>query len=257
MMVTPTVGEMTVKAEMRFSIHDRSFFQSVYRSISSQARRVRSTSLGSEGEAGDDYHAVVEALAPTLLCSAAGDGALDTVKEILLDENHRSGNGADLADYDGRTALHLASSAGQTAVVDYLVATGANLNSKDRWNNTPLKEAVYHQNDALAKSLHTAGAALGMDESFLAYELCRLAHRGEDADVELLRLLLESGADVAVADYDGRTALHVAASDGHAACVEVLLSYGAPNTAEDRWGNTPHDDAVRGKHDACVAMLAA
>ena len=51
-------------------------------------------------------------------------------------------------DYDMRTALHLAAAEGQYDMVKYLVQKGANVNVKDRWNNTPIVDAKTknHQN---------------------------------------------------------------------------------------------------------------
>ena len=70
-----------------------------------------------------------------------------------------------------------------------------------------------------------------------------LAHsRGEAAEVESL---LEDGADPCAADYDQRTALHLACSEGHEAAVAVLIKAGAPLSVTDRWGHTPADDARR------------
>lgn len=47
-------------------------------------------------------------------------------------------------------------------------------------------------------------------------------------------------------DYDGRTALHLAASEDHLDIVKFLLEAGYyPNSdMQDRFGNTPFDDAV-------------
>ena len=45
-------------------------------------------------------------------------------------------------------------------------------------------------------------------------------------------------------DYDHRTALHVAASEGKLESVKLLLSRGAEINVVDRWGDTPLDGAA-------------
>ena len=47
---------------------------------------------------------------------------------------------------------------------------------------------------------------IGFDEARAAGELCELARKG---DLERLKVMLGCGCDVASADYDQRTALHV------------------------------------------------
>jgi hypothetical protein len=61
--------------------------------------------------------------------------------------------------------------------------------------------------------------------------------------------------DINAGDYDKRTALHVAASQGHAHVVEFLCLKGANVNIEDKQGNRPLDDAIRFKHDACIEIL--
>jgi hypothetical protein len=68
--------------------------------------------------------------------------------------------------------------------------------------------------------------------------LCATAAAG---DVEQLRFLVDSGVNLEVGDYDRRTALHLAASEGKLECVEYLLSVGAFHSPEDRWEGTPLD----------------
>ncbi|RHY55119.1 hypothetical protein DYB38_008080 [Aphanomyces astaci] len=67
----------------------------------------------------------------------------------------------------------------------------------------------------------------------------------------MLRRLLTEGVDVNLADYDRRTPLHIAASDGNAEVVKLLIQAGANCHAKDRWGVTPLDCAK----DAVVASL--
>ena len=68
---------------------------------------------------------------------------------------HLAARGVDLnsADYDGRTAAHLAASEGQIKVLEYLIAMGAKLDPVDRWNGTPLDDAKRENRGAVVKLL--------------------------------------------------------------------------------------------------------
>lgn len=66
-------------------------------------------------------------------------------------------------------------------------------------------------------------------------QLLFMACRG---DVRGVEDLLNDGTDVNSIDLDGRTALHIAACEGHAAVVKLLLSRKANIDARDRWGST-------------------
>ena len=46
-------------------------------------------------------------------------------------------------------------------------------------------------------------------------------------------------------DYDGRTALHIAASEGHLRAVKYLITHGANFCQKDLRKNMPIDDAKR------------
>ncbi|KAL9652565.1 hypothetical protein ABK040_000133 [Willaertia magna] len=62
---------------------------------------------------------------------------------------------------------------------------------------------------------------------------------------EMNRLVEVDGADVNAYDYDKRTALHIAASEGQLEMTKYLVSVGANINARDRWGHTPYSEAKR------------
>eukprot|EP00257_Ricinus_communis_P027300 XP_025014714.1 integrin-linked protein kinase 1 isoform X1 [Ricinus communis] len=67
-----------------------------------------------------------------------------------------------------------------------------------------------------------------------------------------LNQMLRAGTSPNVQDYDRRTALHLAASEGHAPIVELLLHYKANVNLKDRWQRTPLTDArLYGHRDIC------
>jgi lysophospholipase len=72
--------------------------------------------------------------------------------------------------------------------------------------------------------------------------MCAAAANG---DSECLESLSQQGGDFNLPDYDGRTPLHLACSEGHLETVKYLLQNGASVHATDRFNHTPLDDAVR------------
>ena len=77
-----------------------------------------------------------------------------------------------------------------------------------------------------------------------------------DGDILLLKRLLQAGIDKNAADYDKRTAAHIAAAEGNVAAIRVLAEHGADLTLEDRWGNTVQDEARRSNARQLLSFLA-
>ena len=71
----------------------------------------------------------------------------------------------------------------------------------------------------------------------------------------IVKLLLASGASLALTDRRGRTALHCAIKKKQLAVMKLLISYGADINATDKKGNTPLHKAVRGHFMQGVELL--
>ncbi|XP_007428328.1 glutaminase liver isoform, mitochondrial isoform X2 [Python bivittatus] len=79
------------------------------------------------------------------------------------------------------------------------------------------------------------------------------AHSG---DISALRRFALSAMDMEQKDYDSRTALHVAAAEGHLEVVKFLMEACRVNPfVKDRWGNIPLDDAIQFHHLEVVKLL--
>ena len=100
--------------------------------------------------------------------------------------------------------------------------------------------------------LRSAGATITNPE--LGSRLCSLACAG---DLAALKDIDAEGGNLGCSDYDGRTALHLAASEGQVAVLEWLLGRGVHFGPKDRFGGRPVDDATRENHEDCKAILLA
>ena len=76
-------------------------------------------------------------------------------------------------------------------------------------------------------------------------------------DLDEIRRLHSIGIDLSEPDYDGRTALHLAASENQGEVVKYLLKNGVNVNPKDRWGGTPFSDAKKAKHTAVMKLIRA
>ncbi|KAM0902660.1 hypothetical protein ACQ4PT_019169 [Festuca glaucescens] len=99
-----------------------------------------------------------------------------------------------------------------------------------------------------------SASPLAMPENLDAtMRLLYAACQGDAAGVE--ELLREEGVDVDSIDFDGRTALHIAACEGRGEVVRLLLGWKANINARDRWGSTPAADAKHYGHFEVYTLL--
>jgi ammonium transporter Rh len=64
-----------------------------------------------------------------------------------------------------------------------------------------------------------------------------------------------SSYDLNVGDYDRRCAIHLASAEGQTLIVKFLVSNGCNVNCEDRFGNTPLREALRGNHTEVAKIL--
>lgn len=187
-----------------------------------------------------------EFAAGCVLLQAAARGDLPAIRRLLVKNPHH----VNFRDYDRRTALHIASSEGHLSVVQFFVDKGAKINRSDRWGGSPLDDAHRHQQSDIVKFLRAKGATTGSVNQTVNFITAAAA-----GDVEEVRLLLDVIPNINEGDYDKRTALHLAAGEGHVGVVTLLCMAKANPNAEDRWGGRPLDDAERNQHKEAVKVL--
>jgi len=157
---------------------------------------------------------------------------------------------------DGTTVLHRAVYSNSIEDVKKLLASGANVNAKNRYGSTPLQLAAVAGNAAITAELLKAGADVRAEIPETGSVLMAAARTGNP---EVIQLLLAAGAEVTFAERTtGQTPLMWAAAEGHAEAVKVLLAGGAKAGAETKTKETALFFAVRRGEIAVVnALLAA
>jgi serine/threonine protein kinase len=192
------------------------------------------------------------------LLQSAARGDLASMDTLL-----KSGRtNVNFRDYDRRTALHVAASEGHLEIVIFLVEIcKAKVNRSDRWGGSPLDDALRHRHTQVVAYLRDHGASTGSGNR--AVNFITAAAGG---DLDEVNMLLKSGRnektntgipsfDMNKGDYDQRTAIHLAAGEGHTAIVKALCEAGANVNVEDRWGRRPLDDAITGGHAEAQKIL--
>lgn len=139
------------------------------------------------------------------------------------------------ADDEGRTALQIASASGSFGMLKTLLNAEARVDLASMMEQSPLLEAVYMGHLEIIKELLDKGADTEArnPKGWTAIHLAATWNR-----TDMLSLLIEKGADLEAKDKEGRTALHSAATKGHQDCVKLLLEAGADKDARSKDGRT-------------------
>lgn len=97
------------------------------------------------------------------------------------------------SNYDMRTALHIACSEGNLEVVKHLLLNGAAVHIRDRYDNSPLCEAISIDHHEIVKLLVKCGAHIAKSSLYVGEHLCKAAENGLLKRIESWRL---AGADL-------------------------------------------------------------
>ncbi|XP_069494294.1 60 kDa lysophospholipase [Ambystoma mexicanum] len=191
--VTPTGAKISLK--------DSKFIQLIAKSLGISCK--------------EELEAVRDALTPSLACAATKTGDINALESI-----REMGGNLSSEDYDGRTPLHVACSEGLLPTVQYLLSNGATVHAKDRFGNTPLRNAVKFRHMKVIELLRQTGAHLKWEELVDAgTELCSMAANG---DLEGLIAWRLAGADMEQVGYDGKTPFEVAEAAGNKDVIEFF-----------------------------------
>jgi ankyrin repeat protein len=127
-----------------------------------------------------------------------------------------------------------------------LIAGGANVNELDPNGDAPLVMAAYLGHTEIVKLLLDAGADVAaVDPGMKATALHAAAYAGR---TEAARLLIEHGIDIdKQGPKNGYTALHDAIWENNVETARVIIAAGADLTLRSHSGETPLDFA-RSKH---------
>ena len=87
------------------------------------------------------------------------------------------------------------------------------------------------------------------DKVLLTQKIITAASKGELQELKELEKNINDNSIFNLSDYDGRTAIHLACSEGHINVVEYLVEdVKSVLKPKDRWGNTPLHDANKRLH---------
>jgi ankyrin repeat protein len=144
----------------------------------------------------------------TALRLASEWGCTDTVQ--LLAEHAADVNSRDWAHW---TPLHLASVMGNVGTIELLLQLGADFNARAKDNSTPLHRAAYSGCPRAVELLLQRGAEVNACDGAHMTPLHKsLLNELDQPDVDVVRLLLENGANADVEDDEGRTPFQIASS---------------------------------------------
>jgi ankyrin repeat protein len=156
----------------------------------------------------------------------------------------------------GNAALSIAIANKQEEMVKFLLKAGASVDQliTDKIKTTtPLIYALELGLTGIVKVLLDAKVNVNQQATNLPPLIIALRRQGQDK--EIVKLLLEAGANVNTQDEIGQTPLHYATREGRKDIVELLLNAGADVKRTNKFGHTALTIAINNKYDEVAKEL--
>jgi ankyrin repeat protein len=150
------------------------------------------------------------------------------------------------------TGLHLAAYFGVSKEVNDLLSHGYKPDSHDTFDRTPLSWAAENGHEAVVKLLLETDAEVNSEANDGQTPLSWAAENGHK---NVAKLLLEKLANIDSKDHWGQTPLTRATKNGHEVVVKLLLDKGADTEANASDGRTPLSKATENGHEVVVKLL--
>jgi ankyrin repeat protein len=165
-----------------------------------------------------------------------------------------SGSGIDTGSYESLLVLHDAALNGAFEHVVQLLQAGLNVNAADSAGRTSLMYAAFNGHANIVRILLDSGAETELLDST---GRTALIYGSTGPFPETVELLLERDAMVNVADNDEHfTALMYAAAEGNLDVVKILMEHGADKTMQDIDGDNAESFARQAGHTAVAEYLS-
>ena len=210
----------------------------------------------SDEDSDEDEDELSEHGAGSVLVTAVRNGDLDSVKVLLkykadvdVREHYLRDNWFSIT----RASVFWAADFGHIDILRCLIENGVDINSFSADNNcTPLMKAVKNGDKDVVTFLTVHGANVAIKDK-CGYTALHKACIYLDSSPEVLSCLIENGADVNLSTDDNRTPLMTACEYGHVNAVCVLIEHGANVNLQDQGGLTAVHYAMRGSQ-ACEIL---
>lgn len=139
-------------------------------------------------------------------------------------------------------------------IAELLILNGANLEAKTEYFYTVLFHAVDTQNIVIAKFLIDSGADINSQGLHKGSFLTRAIRTSGSITMSLM--LIENGIDIEIIDFEGNTALNIAATFGDTRIVEALIKRNAKLDNQDSNGMTAIMKSFELRYyDLCLILL--